>query len=48
MHFSQLPASPAECIVILTKRLPTGVGKICDVLFEVLKYGVFGDSAVGG
>ena len=30
-----------------TKPLPTGVGRICDLLFEVLKYAVFGDGTVG-
>ncbi|MEP0703332.1 MAG: hypothetical protein ABJC67_18505, partial [Lentilitoribacter sp.] len=31
-----------------TKRLPTFVGRISDVLFKVLKYDVFGDCTVGG
>ena len=31
-----------------TKRLPTCVCRICDVLFEVLKYDVFGDGPLVG
>jgi hypothetical protein len=31
-----------------TKRLPTGVGRISDVLFQILKYDVLGNCAVGG
>ena len=31
-----------------TKPLPTGVGRILDMLFQVLKYDVFGDCTVGG
>ena len=31
-----------------TKRPPAGAGRISDVLFQVLKYDVFCDGAVGG
>jgi hypothetical protein len=31
-----------------TERLPAGAGRISDVLFQVLKYDVFCDGAVGG
>ena len=31
-----------------TKPLPTGVCRISDMLFKVLKYDVFCDGAVGG
>ena len=31
-----------------TKPLPTGVGRILDMLLQVLKYDVFGDCPVGG
>ena len=31
-----------------TKRLPTGTGRISDVLRQVLKYNVFGDGAISG
>ena len=32
----------------LTKPLPAGAGSIFDILFQVLKYDVFGNGAVGG
>ncbi len=31
-----------------TERLPTGVGRIGDVVFEVLQHDVFGNGSVGG
>ncbi len=31
-----------------TERLPACAGRISDVVFQVLKYDVFGDGAVGG
>jgi hypothetical protein len=31
-----------------TEPLPAGAGRISDVLFQVLKYAVFRDGAVGG
>ena len=31
-----------------TERLPAGAGRISDVLFQVLKYDVLCDGAVGG
>ncbi len=32
----------------VTERLPAGAGRISDVVFQVLKYDVFGDGAIGG
>ncbi len=37
--------APAEAP---TERLPAGAGRIGNVLFQVLKYDVLGDGAVGG
>jgi hypothetical protein len=31
-----------------TEQLPAGAGRISDVLFQVLKYDIFRDGAVGG
>jgi hypothetical protein len=33
---------------VLTEQLPAGAGRISDVLFQVLKYDIFRDGAVGG
>ncbi len=31
-----------------TERLPAGASRISNVLFQVLKYDVFGDGTIGG
>ncbi|WP_164989219.1 hypothetical protein [Roseovarius sp. A46] len=35
-------------VIEKTERLPAGAGRISDVLFQVLKYDVFGDGTVSG